>query len=99
MKNYYQILGIERGEEDYDIIRGAYRDRLMQLRLDINTDEITRNKFEELQEAWGIMKDSWRRSNYRSRLLDYEFISAIRDLTKEMNRVIDDTLEMVVGKK
>jgi len=63
-KDYYEVLGVEKTASENDI-KLAYRRLARQLHPDLNkTDPKAKEKFIELQEAYEVLSDSNKRSNY-----------------------------------
>ena len=64
-KDYYQILGIERGTSDADI-KKAYRKLAHKYHPDISKDPKGEEKFKEIAEAYATLKDPEKRAEYDS---------------------------------
>jgi molecular chaperone DnaJ len=63
-KDYYNILGLNKGASD-DEIKKAYRKKAMQFHPDKNPDNPeAESKFKEAAEAYDVLGDSQKRSNY-----------------------------------
>jgi len=63
-RDYYEVLGLERNSNEDDI-KLAYRRLARKLHPDLNkTDPKAKEKFIELQEAYEVLSDSNKRSNY-----------------------------------
>lgn len=62
-KNYYKILGVEKGASKEDI-KKAYKKLAKKYHPDINKDEGATEKFKELNEAASILGDDQKRSQY-----------------------------------
>lgn len=63
-RDYYEILGVERSAEA-DVIKKAYRKLAMQLHPDKNPgDKEAEEKFKEAAEAYGVLSDPEKRSQY-----------------------------------
>ena len=57
MKNYYDILGIQKNADSNDI-KTAYRKKAMQYHPDTNNgDTVAEEKFKEVQEAYEVLSD------------------------------------------
>jgi molecular chaperone DnaJ len=63
MKDYYSILGVDRKASDEEIKR-AYRKLAVKYHPDKNTSKEAENTFREASEAYEVLKDSSKRSNY-----------------------------------
>lgn len=64
MKNYYEILGVEK-DADEDEIRKCYRKLAMQYHPDQNPDNPEAEaKFKEIAEAYGVLTDPVKRKEY-----------------------------------
>lgn len=64
MRDYYEVLGVERGA-DADAIKRAYRKLALQYHPDRNNGSAeAEDKFKELTEAYEVLKDPDRRSAY-----------------------------------
>jgi molecular chaperone DnaJ len=64
MRDYYEILGVERGA-DADAIKRAYRRLALQYHPDRNSGSAeAENKFKELTEAYEVLKDADKRAAY-----------------------------------
>lgn len=63
-KDFYKILGVERGADEKEIKR-AYRKRARQLHPDINpNDKSAEAKFKEINEAYQVLSDKEKRALY-----------------------------------
>ncbi len=63
MKNYYQILGVERSATQVEV-RKAYRALAKQLHPDVNGNEDARTRFIEVHQAYEFLMDEAQRRNY-----------------------------------
>jgi len=64
MKDYYQILGVERNASE-DEIKKAYRKLALKYHPDRNPgDKTSEEKFKEINEAYSCLSDSQKRANY-----------------------------------
>src|SRR5690606_12269342 len=64
MRDYYEILGVDRGA-DADAIKRAYRKLALQYHPDRNSGSAeAEEKFKELTEAYEVLKDSDKRAAY-----------------------------------
>src|SRR4030065_1921386 len=64
MKDYYQILGVERNATDADL-KKAYRQLALKYHPDRNPgDKVSEDKFKEINEAYSCLSDPQKRSNY-----------------------------------
>jgi curved DNA-binding protein len=64
-KDYYQILGVERGASEADI-KKAYRKLAHQYHPDVTSDPEGEAKFKEIAEAYATLKDPDKRAEYDS---------------------------------
>lgn len=63
-KDYYQVLGVEKGADDAQI-KKAYRQKVKQYHPDHNQDNPeAEEKFKEVSEAYEVLSDSTKRSQY-----------------------------------
>lgn len=62
-RDYYDVLGIEKNADDAAIKR-AYRQKAKQFHPDVSTEENAEAKFKEVQEAYEVLSDSQKRSQY-----------------------------------
>ncbi|MCQ2772613.1 MAG: molecular chaperone DnaJ [Bacilli bacterium] len=62
-RDYYEILGLSKGATA-DEIKSAYRKLAKQYHPDINKDPDAPKKFEEIQEAYDVLKDDQKRQQY-----------------------------------
>ncbi len=63
-RDYYEVLGVDRGASDADI-KKAYRKLAKQYHPDVNPgDKVAEAKFKEINEAYEVLSDSQKRSNY-----------------------------------
>lgn len=62
-KDYYNILGVDRGATD-DQIKKAYRKLAMKWHPDKNSEPEAESKFKEISEAYEVLSDSNKKSNY-----------------------------------
>ena len=64
MKNYYDILGVDKNASD-DEIKSAYRKLAKKYHPDLNpSDPTCADKLKEVNEAYGVLSDKQKRSNY-----------------------------------
>jgi DnaJ-class molecular chaperone len=63
MTNYYDILGVSK-DADESQLKKAYRSLSLKYHPDRNTDEGSKSKFQEINEAYEILSDSNKRQEY-----------------------------------
>ena len=62
-RDYYEVLGLSKGASE-DEIKRAYRKLAKQYHPDINKAPDAEAKFKEINEAYEVLSDSQKRSNY-----------------------------------
>ncbi len=62
-KNYYEILGVDKSASD-DEIKSAYRRMAKKYHPDINKEAGAAEKFKDVNEAYEVLSDKTKRSNY-----------------------------------
>src|SRR5438477_3306273 len=62
-RDFYDILGVERGASDAEIKR-AYRRLAQQWHPDVNADPAAHERFKEINEAYQVLSDPQRRQAY-----------------------------------
>ena len=62
-RDFYDVLGVERGAGDDDIKR-AFRKLAQQWHPDVNTDAAAQERFKEINEAYQVLSDPQRRQTY-----------------------------------
>ncbi len=62
-RDYYEVLGVERGAS-VDDIKKAYRKLAMKYHPDVNKEAGAEEKFKELSEAYAVLSDAQKRSQY-----------------------------------
>jgi molecular chaperone DnaJ len=62
-RDYYEVLGIDRNADDAAIKR-AYRQLAKKYHPDVSTEPDAEAKFKEVQEAYEVLSDSQKRSQY-----------------------------------
>ena len=70
MKDYYKILQIEKTASVIEI-RKAYRSHALKLHPDVNKSPDANKEFIELNEAYQVLKDFWRRKHYDQLYADF----------------------------
>ncbi|NJD28099.1 MAG: molecular chaperone DnaJ [Chloroflexi bacterium] len=63
IRDYYEVLGVERGASDADI-KKAFRRLAQQWHPDVNQDEAASQRFKEISEAYQVLSDPERRQRY-----------------------------------
>lgn len=82
MKNYFHILGLEKGATE-DQIRKAFRAKAKQYHPDVNDDEDARQHFMEAQQAYSFLINHAQRRNYEV-LLSEERLSKSESERREL---------------
>jgi molecular chaperone DnaJ len=62
-RDYYEVLGVERGASDAEIKR-AFRRLAQQWHPDVNADAAAQERFKEINEAYQVLSDPQRRQTY-----------------------------------
>ena len=62
-KDYYKILGVDKKASDEEI-KSAYRKLAKMYHPDVNKEPGAAEKFKEISEAYGVLSDKTKRSNY-----------------------------------
>lgn len=62
-RDYYDVLGVDKGADDAAIKR-AYRTLAKKYHPDVSTEENAESKFKEVQEAYEVLSDGSKRSQY-----------------------------------
>ncbi len=62
-KDYYEVLGLKKGSSDSEI-KSAFRKLAKQYHPDVNKSPDAESKFKEIQEAYAVLSDSSKRSQY-----------------------------------
>ncbi len=70
-KNYYNILGVSRSAGDEEI-KSAYKKLAKKYHPDVNKDHGSEEKFKEVQEAYSVLSDSGKKSQYDRFGADFE---------------------------
>jgi curved DNA-binding protein len=63
MKDYYKILGVDRAAADTEI-KNAYRRLAKKYHPDVSKEEDATQKFQEIQEAYSVLKDPQKKAAY-----------------------------------
>ncbi|MGC9348458.1 MAG: DnaJ domain-containing protein, partial [Anaerolineae bacterium] len=71
VKDYYAILGVSQ-DATLEEIRLAYRKKARAFHPDLSADPHAEDRFREINEAYGVLGDSEKRSAYNSFLVDTE---------------------------
>ena len=64
--DYYDILGVSRNADDTEI-KKAYRGLARKYHPDVNKDAGAEDKFKEINEAYSVLSDAQKRSQYDRR--------------------------------
>jgi len=73
MKNYYSVLGLDKGSSD-DEIKKAYRKLAMQYHPDRNEgNKKAEDRFKEISEAYAVLSDKKKRSQYDQKVFTKSF--------------------------
>lgn len=72
MKNYYDILGLKKNSTQLEI-KKAYRVLAFKFHPDKNSSAIESEKFKQINEAYSVLGDEYKRRNYD---LNYGYVSA-----------------------
>ena len=70
-KDYYQILGLEKNCNENDI-KKAYRKLALKYHPDRNKEEDSEEKFKNISEAYQVLSDKSKRSNYDNGFYDFD---------------------------
>src|SRR5438128_11483430 len=62
-RDYYEVLGVERGADDAEIKR-AFRKLAQQWHPDVSPDPAAQDRFKEINEAYQVLSDPQRRQAY-----------------------------------
>ena len=62
-RDYYEVLGVSRDADDAEI-RRAFRKLAFQYHPDRNREDGSEEKFKEINEAYEVLSDAKKRSNY-----------------------------------
>ena len=62
-RDYYDVLGVEKGADDATI-KKAYRTKAKKYHPDVSTEDDAEAKFKEVQEAYEVLSDGGKRSQY-----------------------------------
>eukprot|EP00755_Sulcionema_specki_P021954 Sspe_Gene.75329::Locus_47074_Transcript_1_1_Confidence_1.000_Length_1198::g.75329::m.75329 len=87
-KNYYEILGLEAGPETPDSkIKQAYRHLSKKLHPDLNPSDEAKNKYQDVQEAYGVLSDRKRRKVYD--MMGHEGLKQLEQASQRGGRAQD----------
>ena len=70
-KDYYEILGLEKDCNENDI-KKAYRKLALKYHPDRNKEEDSEEKFKNISEAYQVLSDKSKRSNYDNGFYDFD---------------------------
>ncbi len=91
-RDYYDVLGVARNASD-DEIRSAFRKLARQYHPDINKEPDAEEKFKEINEAYGVLSDSDKRSRYdRFGKEGLGNMGGFHDYTVDFNDIFEDLL-------
>lgn len=63
MKNYYKVLGVDKGAQE-DEIKKAFRKKALKYHPDKNPDKESEQKFKEINEAYEVLSDKGKKEKY-----------------------------------
>src|SRR4030065_2667891 len=63
-RDYYEVLGVQKGGASKDEIKDAYRKLAMQFHPDRNKDVGAEERFKEISEAYAVLSDDQKRQTY-----------------------------------
>ena len=64
MKNYYQIIGVEKSDADDAFIRMKYRELALTYHPDVCNEQDAASKFIEINEAYRVLSDPYKKERY-----------------------------------
>ncbi len=76
MRDYYQILGIQRNAS-YDEVRRAFRQKAKTTHPDVNSNNSAHASFQKINEAYQVLKDETKRKDYDIRLRTGNFTTKV----------------------
>lgn len=71
-KNYYQILEVQ-PESTEETIKAQYKKLVKQYHPDISRDATSKDQFLDLQEAYQVLTDTWKRNQFNQALRDRNY--------------------------
>ena len=89
-RDYYDVLGVGRNASD-DEIKAAFRKLARQYHPDVNKETDAEEKFKEVNEAYGVLSDSEKRSRYdRFGKQGLGGMGGFHDYTVDFNDIFED---------